>query len=189
MSFEDELKKAVAVLREGGTILYPTDTIWGIGCDATNVNAIEKIFKIKNREANKSMIVLVDDESRLQRYVKDIPSNAIDLIEYSDRPLTIIYPKGINLPSVVLGEDGSVAIRIVKNEFCRQLIYKLNKPLISTSANISNEKSPSSFDEISDEIKERVDYVINLRQQENKESQPSVIVKLEMDGKIKFIRK
>ena len=126
MSFEEEIKNAIAVLKEGGTILYPTDTIWGIGCDATNEKAIEKIFTLKNRNANKSMIVLVDDESRLQRYVKDVPSNAFDLIEFSERPLTIIYPKGTNLPPTVMAEDGSVAIRIVKDDFCKQLIRKFN---------------------------------------------------------------
>lgn len=189
MTFEEELKKAVAVLREGGTILYPTDTVWGIGCDATNQNAIEKILEIKNRNVNKSMIVLVDDESRLQRYVKEVPSNAWDLIEFSERPLTIIYPKGIHLPPTVVAHDGSVAIRIVKDGFCKQLISKLNKPIISTSANISNEPAPSNFREINSVIKDAVDYVVNLRQQEKKQAQPSVILRLEMDGKIKFIRK
>ncbi len=189
MTFEEEIKKTVAVLREGGTILYPTDTIWGIGCDATNANAVEKIFAIKNRVANKSMIVLVDDESRLQRYVKEVPSNAFDLIEFSENPLTIIYPKGTNLPPTVVAEDGSVAIRIVKDDFCKQLIRKLNKPLISTSANISNEAAPSNFSEINDVIKDGVDYVVNLRQQEKKQSKPSVMMRLELDGKIKFIRK
>ncbi len=189
MSFDDEIKKAVAVLKEGGTILYPTDTIWGIGCDATNATAIEKIFTLKNRAPNKSMIVLVDDESRLQRYVKDVPSNAFDLIEFSERPMTIIYPKGTNFPPTVVAEDGSVAIRIVKDEFCKQLIRKLNKPLISTSANISNEPTPSNFSDISNEVLQGVDYVVNLRQQEKNNSQPSIILRLEINGKIKFIRK
>ena len=187
--FDEELKKANAVLREGGTILYPTDTIWGIGCDATNANAVEKIFEIKKRSENKSLIVLVEDESRLQRYVKEVPSNAWDLIEFSDRPLTIIYPKGTSLPPTVVAADGSVAVRIVKDDFCKQLIRKLNKPLISTSANISNEPTPLSFDEISPAVLEGVDYVVNLRQNEKNHSQPSVILRLEMDGKIKFIRK
>lgn len=187
--FEEELKKANAVLREGGTILYPTDTIWGIGCDATNTNAIEKIVTLKNRDANKSLIVLVDDEARLQRYVKEVPSNAWDLIEFSDRPLTIIYPKGVNLPPTVTAADGSVAIRIVKNDFCKQLIRKLNKPLISTSANISNEPAPASFNDISETVLHGVDYVVNLHQKEKNHSLPSVILRLELDGKIKFIRK
>ena len=187
--FDEELKKANAVLREGGTILYPTDTIWGIGCDATNAIAVEKIFELKKRNENKSLIVLVDDESRLQRYVKEVPSNAWELIEFSDRPLTIIYPKGTGLPPTVVAADGSVAVRIVNDEFCKQLIRKLNKPLISTSANISNEPTPLSFDEISPAVLEGVDYVVNLRQNEKNHSQPSVILRLEMDGKIKFIRK
>ena len=187
--FEEEIKKANAVLREGGTILYPTDTIWGIGCDATNANAIEKIVELKNRDASKSLIVLVDDEARLQRYVKEVPSNAWDLIEFSDRPLTIIYPKGVNLPLSVMAIDGSVAIRIAKDDFCKQLIRKLNKPLISTSANISNEPAPANFKEISETVLHGVDYVVNLRQKEKNHSLPSVILRLELDGKIKFIRK
>ena len=187
--FEEEIKKANAVLREGGTILYPTDTIWGIGCDATNAKAVEKIFELKKRNENKSLIVLVDDDSRLQRYVKEVPSNAWDLIEYSDRPLTIIYPKGVSLPTTVIAADGSVAIRIVKDEFCKQLIRKLNKPLISTSANFSNEPTPLNFNEIDAAVLEAVDYVVNLRQNEKNNSQPSVILRLELNGKIKFIRK
>ena len=188
MSYEDELKNALSVLRSGGVILYPTDTIWGIGCDATNDQAIKKIFSIKQRNESKSMIILADDESRVMRYVKDIPPNTGELIEYSDRPLTIIYPNAINLPAALIAQDGSVAIRIVKDEFCRQLIYKLNKPIVSTSANISNQPAPVSFKEIAEVIKQAVDCVINLRQHEKKFVQPSVIVKLEMDGKIKFIR-
>ncbi len=188
-SFDDELKRAVAVLKEGGTILYPTDTIWGIGCDATNATAVEKIVNLKKRNENKSLIVLVDDESRLQRFVKDVPSNAWDLIEFSDRPLTIIYPKGAGLPPCVLAADGSVAIRIVKDEFCKQLIRKLNKPIVSTSANISSQAAPANYIDIGDEVLQGVDYVVNLRQNEKNNVLPSVILKLELDGKIKFIRK
>ncbi len=188
-SFDDELKRAVAVLKEGGTILYPTDTIWGIGCDATSATAVEKIVNLKKRNENKSLIVLVDDESRLQRFVKDVPSNAWDLIEFSDRPLTIIYPKGVGLPPSVLAADGSVAIRIVKDEFCKQLIRKLNKPIVSTSANISSQAAPANYSDIGDEVLQGVDYVVNLRQNEKNNALPSVILKLELDGKIKFIRK
>lgn len=187
--FQDELTKALAVLREGGIILYPTDTIWGIGCDATNEAAIEKIYQLKQRSESKSLIVLVDDDARLQRYVKEVPPLAWDLMEYSEKPITIIYPTAINLPAGVVADDGSIAIRIVKDEFCKQLIRQLKKPLISTSANISNQPSPASFSDISALVLQGVDYVVNLRQQENKQVQPSTIVRLELDGKIKFIRK
>lgn len=187
--FQDELTKALAVLREGGIILYPTDTIWGIGCDATNEAAIEKIYQLKQRSESKSLIVLVDDDARLQRYVKEVPPLAWDLMEYSEKPITIIYPTAINLPAGVVADDGSIAIRIVKDEFCKQLIRQLKKPLISTSANISNQPSPVSFSDISALVLQGVDYVVNLRQQENKQVQPSTIVRLELDGKIKFIRK
>lgn len=183
-----EVKKATAVLKDGGTILYPTDTIWGIGCDATNVEAVKKIYTIKQRSLDKNFILLLDTESRLASYIKEIPEQAWTLIEYSEKPLTIIYDGAKNLPVELISADGSIAIRITKDEFCQYLIGALRKPLISTSANISGEKAPSSFDEIDEEIIKNVDYVVNWRQTEKIIAKPSTIIRLKTDGQIKIIR-
>jgi L-threonylcarbamoyladenylate synthase len=189
MNFEEEIKKSIEVLRKGGTILYPTDTIWGIGCDATNVEAVKKIFEIKKREESKSLIVLVCNEQMLQKYVRDIPEVAWELIEASDKPLTIIYDKTHGIASNVLAQDGSLAVRICKEEFCNKLIYKFGKPIISTSANISGEKNPTNFYEIENEIVEGVDYAVNYRREEYGLSIPSTIIKLSNSGEIRIIRK
>jgi L-threonylcarbamoyladenylate synthase len=189
IDFTKEIERCIAVLKNGGTILYPTDTIWGIGCDATNVEAVKKIFKIKQRDENKSMIVLLDDESKLIKYMKEIPSLAFELIEYSVKPLTIIYPDALNLAKNVIAQDGSIAIRIVKDDFCKQLIRKFNKPIVSTSANVSGDDAPQQFSEIKEEIKSSVDYVVNLPDKKNSPTVPSSIIKLEVDGRIKIIRK
>jgi L-threonylcarbamoyladenylate synthase len=186
---EIELENAIAALKAGGVILYPTDTIWGIGCDATNDAAVEKIFQIKKRAENKSMIVLLDTENKLLRYVKEIPEQAWNLIEFSTRPLTIIYNNGLNLSKKIIAEDGSVAIRITKDSFCRKLIHKYGKPLVSTSANISGDPSPDCFADINAEVLNGVDYVVNLRQNEKSQVSPSVILKLDMNGQIRIIRK
>jgi L-threonylcarbamoyladenylate synthase len=185
---EPDIQKALEILRAGGVILYPTDTVWGVGCDATNEEAVSKIFKIKKRSEAKSLIVLVGNENQLSRYVKDIPEVAWELMENTERPLTIIYDTVTGLAPSVIANDGSVGIRIVKDEFCQNLIKKLGKPIVSTSANISNEPSPSNFDEIADELKEQVDYVVNWRQEEIKKNQPSVIIKLALNGEFKIIR-
>jgi L-threonylcarbamoyladenylate synthase len=186
---EHEMQQALAVLRQGGIILYPTDTIWGLGCDATNTDAVERIFKLKQREESKSMILLLDSEDKLMKYVKEVPEQAWNLIEFSTRPLTIIYDRAVNVSERVLAPDGSLGIRITKDPFCRQLIYKLNKPLVSTSANISGAVAPSSFHDISDEVLNGVDYVVNLRQNESDNNKPSVILKLNSKGHIQIIRK
>jgi L-threonylcarbamoyladenylate synthase len=187
---QEEIANAIDVLRKGGTILYPTDTVWGLGCDATNEEAVSKVFKIKKREEAKSLIILLDEDIKLNKYVRDVPEMAWDLIELSDTPLTIIYSEPYNLAKNVINiEDNTVGIRIVKEEFCRQLIRKFNKPLVSTSANISGGSTPSFFKDISPEIISSVDYVVNLRQQENTSSKPSSIIKIGKRGEVQVIRK
>ncbi len=186
---EEELKKTLDVLHKGGTILYPTDTVWGLGCDARNKEAVAKIFKIKQRAEYKSMVVLVCDEKMLNRYVKEVPAVAWDLIEAADHPITIIYHDGRGLADSIIAADGSVGIRIVKDDFCRNLIHKFGKPIISTSANISGEPSPASFSDISDFVSSKVDYIVNWRQNETNNTRPSTIIKVNMNGEIKIFRK
>jgi|SRR6185312_3855718 len=181
------LKAAQAYIQKGGAILYPTDTVWGIGCDATNEQAVKRIFEIKNRPPAKSMIILVANMDQLEYYA-DVPEVAKDLVEYAESPLTIIYPNAKRVAAPLIAEDGSIAIRVVKDEFCEMLINGLRKPLVSTSANISGEPAPVYFDEISDEIKSRVDYIVPLRQSEHTKSKPSRIIKLGMNGAIEIIR-
>ena len=185
----DEVKKAFEVLKDGGLILYPTDTIWGIGCDATNADAVEKVFKLKGRSVEKSLIILLDSDSKLQSYVKEVPEIAYDLVEFAENPLTIIYSGAKNLAPNAIAVDGSIGIRIVKHEFCTQLLQLFRKPIISTSANLSGESSPLGFFDISPEIKEGVDYVINWNQNTVSNAKPSTIIKLEPGGKFSFIRK
>ena len=186
---QEEITKAIEILKSGGTILYPTDTIWGIGCDATNKEAVKKVFEIKGRAESKSLIILIDNETKLNRYLKDIPALAYDLIDCSEKPLTIIYSDAKNLAKNVINEDGSIGIRIVKDEFCKKLIEKFGKPIVSTSANISGDPTPECFKEINPIILSRVDYVVNLRQNETSKNQPSGIIKLGMSGEVKVIRK
>ena len=188
IKMENDITKALEVLRGGGILLYPTDTVWGLGCDAGNEKAIAKLFQLKKRAESKSLIVLVADENQLLRCVKDVPEIAWDLIENTDRPLTIIYDSVNGLAPSVKAEDGSAGIRIVKDEFCEKLIRKFGKPIVSTSANISGEPTPSTFAEIKNEIKLQVDYVVSWRQDDNKKSQPSVIIKLALNGEFKIIR-
>jgi len=183
-----EIKKCLDVLNRGGLILYPTDTIWGIGCDATNEKAVAEIYKLKKRDDSKSMIILLDNEAKLQSYVIQVPDVAWDLIECADKPLTIIYDGAKNLSSNVIAPDGSIGIRITKNEFCRQLIQRFRKPIVSTSANISGNTPPSSFPEIDQAIIDGVDYVVNLYQGEISSS-ASTIIKLGVGGEIKILRK
>ena len=184
----EDIQKASEVLRAGGVILYPTDTIWGLGCDATNSEAVKKIYAIKKRIDSKSMLVLADAPVRIERFVDDVPDVAWDLIDLATSPLTIIYPKGKNLAPELLAEDGSIGIRLCKEEFCQKLIGRLGKPIVSTSANISGLPSPALFDEISQEIIESVDYVVNYRQNDMHRSKPSSIIKLGKTGEIKIIR-
>jgi L-threonylcarbamoyladenylate synthase len=188
-TFQSEINKCIEVLKAGGTILYPTDTIWGIGCDATNEVAVRKIFSLKNRDDAKSVIVLLANENQLTSYVQQVPDQAYQLIEYANKPLTIIYPVAKNLASNTINVDGSIGIRIPKDDFCQQLLNKFRRPLVSTSANISGEPSPSNFSEIDSSIIRGVDYVVNLRQNENSKSTASTIIKLGLKGEIQIIRK
>lgn len=181
------MEQIIQTLKSGGTILYPTDTIWGIGCDATNIDAIEKIFEIKKREKTKSMIILVESEKRLQDLV-DVPEMAWEIMDLSEKPVTIIYDHPRNLPKELLAEDGSVGIRLVKNDFLKKLISKLNKPLVSTSANFSGEKSPMKFSDISHEIVDSVDFVVEENQDKVSEYSGSSIIRVWSDGRVKVIR-
>jgi len=186
---KDEVNKAFEVLKNGGLILYPTDTIWGIGCDATNPEAVEKVFKLKGRAEEKSLIVLLDSDSKLQSYIKEVPEIAYDLIEYTENPLTIVYSGAKNLAPNAIAKDGSIGIRIVRHEFCQQLLQRFRKPIISTSANLSGKPSPAIFDDIDETFLNGVDYVVNWEQDDRKEKKPSTIMKLEPGGLFSFIRK
>jgi L-threonylcarbamoyladenylate synthase len=185
----NDITLALEVLRNGGLILYPTDTIWGIGCDATNPEAVERIYKLKQRADNKSMLVLIDSENRLSQYIDEVPEIAWQLIDVADKPLTIIYPGAKNLAKNLVAEDGSIGIRLVKDEFCEKLMERFKKPIVSTSANISGEKSPAIFDEISEIIKQGVDYVVNWKQDDIQPSIPSSIIKIDSAGRFTIIRK
>lgn len=184
----EDIKKACEIMQAGGLILYPTDTIWGIGCDATNEAAVKRVYDLKQRVDNKAMLVLIDSNAKLNGYVSNIPDIAWDLIAIADRPLTIIYPDAKNLASSLLAEDGSVGIRISNEEFSRKLCERFRKPLVSTSANISGQPSPANFSEISEEIKNGVDYIVKYRQDDMSKSRPSGIIKLGEGGLIQVIR-
>lgn len=182
------IKEAIDLLRNGGTLLYPSDTIWGLGCDATNDAACQKILSIKNRPSDKSFIILVDGFPMLERYVPEFNEVCYDLADFATKPLTIIYPNVTGLAPTILAEDGSVGIRITTDPHCLKLIRGMRKPLVSTSANLSGESHPSCFDEISNEIKANVDGILEERLQE-KMTKPSQIIKIDLDGTIKIIRK
>lgn len=186
---KDEINKALEVLKNGGVILYPTDTIWGLGCDATNPEAVEKVLKIKNRPAEKSLIVLLDVDSKLQSYVNEIPEVAYDLIEYAENPLTVIFSNAKNLAPNVINADGSVGIRVVKHDFCTPLLQRFRKPIVSTSANLSGKPSPKYFDDLDPEIIDAVDYVVDFEQENRSNKKPSTIMKLSPGGQFEFIRK
>lgn len=181
------MQTLIDALKNGKIILYPTDTIWGIGCDATNTAAIERIFELKKREANQSLILLVENVQRLQSLV-DVPEIAWQLMDVSEKPITIVYEKVKNLPKEVLAQDGSIAIRLVKDSYCKQLITKLNRPLVSTSANFSGEKSPMQFSEISEKLKTQVDAIATEKQNERSIYTGSSIFKIWEDGRFKIIR-
>lgn len=183
-----DIKNALAVLNAGGIILYPTDTVWGIGCDAQNEEAIKRICEIKQRKDSKSMLVLLDKAPKLGNYLKEIPEMAWDLIEMADKPLTIIYDGAQNLASNIIAEDGSIGIRITNEEFTQKLIERFKNPIVSTSANISGESTPQSFSEIHEKIILSVDYVVKYRQGEKSFPTTSSIIKLGVNGEIKIIR-
>ncbi len=189
INMENEINKAVEMLRKGKVILYPTDTIWGIGCDATQPKAVEKVYKIKIRPGEKKQsIVLLDSIDKIERYVKKVPEVTRDLIEQSPGPLTIIFDNGKNVAKNVLSSDGTIAIRVVKGDFCVEMIKRLGKPIVSTSANVSGEDAPIVFSDISDEIVSKVDYVVNVHRERIKSVKASTIIKLETNNSFTIIR-
>ena len=185
----DDIKAAVEVLRRGGLILYPTDTVWGIGCDATNPDAVEKVYKLKQRADSKALITLVGDLSMLERTADGIPDVAYQLIEFSDSPQTIIYDRAIGVAPNLPAEDGSIAVRVTAEEFSRELCRRFGRPLVSTSANISGHPTPATFSEIDKEVISGVDYVCTSRREEDKKLKASTIMKLSEDGSFKVIRR
>ncbi len=189
MNFDQDITKATETLKSGGTILYPTDTIWGIGCDATREDAVKKVYAIKKRPEAKSLILLVSDVQMLNRYVDEVPQVAWDLIELSEKPITIIYPKARGIAKNAIAEDGSVAIRLTKDEFCTKLIRKFNKPIVSTSANFSDTPAALNFSEINHHLVSEIDYVVSFRQNDLSKCQASSIIKLGMNGDVVVIRK
>ena len=200
MKPEEILAEALKTLRDGGTILYPTDTVWGLGCDATNPEAVAKIFKIKQRSDSKSLVLLASDLDMVAKYVKEIPSIAVDLVEVNDAPMTIIYPGAIageegaagdrwHLAHNTVAADGTVGIRIPLMEWCRQLVFKLGRPIVSTSANISGEPTPQRFSDIPQEIKDAVDFVVPPSVDTESTGKASQILKVGLRGEIEIIRK
>ncbi len=205
---KDEIEKvlgeAVQALREGKVILYPTDTIWGLGCDATNPEAVKRIYEIKHRDDSKSLVLLACDLDQIARYIKEIPSMAIDLVEVNDKPMTLIYPGAITYPAPEEGqapkadkfhlayntvaEDGSVGIRIPMMDFCVNMAQKLSRPIVSTSANISGQPSPRKFKDIPEEITSAVDYIVDPRIEAHSTGEASQIIKIGLDGEVKIIR-
>lgn len=185
---EEEIKKTVKILQQGGVILYPTDTIWGLGCDATNEKAVTRVYEIKKRTDTKAMLILVDDTSKILNYVEEVPEMAWQLVELTTKPLTIIYPKAKNLPYNLVAEDESIGIRVTDEEFSKKLCAQFGKPIVSTSANISGKATPLNFSEISDEIKSAVDYIVKYRQKETLKPKPSSIIKIEKGNVIQIIR-
>ncbi len=189
MDINAELKHTVEVLQSGGVILYPTDTVWGIGCDATNPEAVKRVYEIKRRMDTKSMLVLLDSTAKLQAYVEEIPDMAWDLIELSEKPITIIYPQGKNLAENLIASDGSIGIRVTNETFSKKLCERFRKPIVSSSANISGEPTPQNFSQISEEIKNSVDYIVQYRQDELTLPAPSSIIKLEAGNVFHILRK
>lgn len=187
-AYLEDIKQACAVMEKGGVILYPTDTIWGIGCDATNPQAVQRVYDIKRRSDSKAMLVLIDSSAKLQYYVKEIPPVTWDLIDLGEKPLTIIYDGARNLAPNLLAEDGSVGIRVTKEEFSQQLCFRFRKAIVSTSANISGEPSAANFAQISEEVKSAVDYIVKARRSEKGQVKPSSIIKLDAKGYVKIIR-
>ena len=181
------IQETIEILKQGGLILYPTDTVWGIGCDATNANAVQKLYKLKQRQDNKALICLVNNYSMLERHVDNVPKIAYTILDIADKPTTVIYDNPAGIAENLVAEDNTLAIRIVHHDFCEKLIKYFGKPIVSTSANISGQPTPKSFKEISDAVLKGVDYVVNLHQQKNG-GNPSTIIKLSNSGEVKVIR-
>lgn len=189
MNRQDDIKKAVEVMKNGGVILYPTDTVWGIGCDATHAEAVAKVYKIKQRDDSKALICLVDSDARLQRYVRNAPEVAWNVMELATKPTTVIFDEAVNLAPNLIAEDGSIAMRITNEEFSKELCYRFQKPIVSTSANISGQPAAQNYCDISEELLNAVDYVCFSRRQEHKPHTPSSIIKIKNNGEIDIIRK
>ena len=185
---KEDIRRAVEVMNQGGVILYPTDTIWGLGCDATNPEAVKRIYEIKQRTDAKALISLVDSETKVQFYVKEVPEVAWDVMEFSEKPMTVVFDGGRNLAPNLLAEDGSVAIRITKEAFSKELCMRMKRAVVSTSANISGQPAPRCFSEISEEIKKAVDYICTSRQDEPPTQTASSIIKLGAGGEVTIIR-
>lgn len=185
---KEEIFNALTILNKGGVILYPTDTIWGLGCDATNSEAVQKIFDIKQRSDSKTMLILVDAFEMLKQYVAHVPEVVINLLTETTRPLTVIYPDVCKVSKYLIHSDGTTGIRIVNDDFCKQLISQFGKPVVSTSANISGEMHPKSFFQINFRLKQQVDYIVNLRQEEQTDAKPSRIVKVTQNNEVITIR-
>ena len=189
MKQEEDIRNAVEVLRRGGVILYPTDTVWGIGCDATNAEAVARVYQIKQRDDFKALICLVDSDARLQRYVRDVPNVAWDIMDLATKPTTVILDNAVNLAPNLVAEDGSIAMRITKEAFSHELCFRFQKPIVSTSANISGEEAAQNYCDIKQELIDTVDYVCWTRRQEHKPHTPSSIIKLGQNGEVSIIRK
>ena len=193
MTREEDIKKAIETMRKGGVILYPTDTVWGIGCDATNAEAVKRVYEIKQRDDSKALICLVDSDARMQRYIRNVPDVAWQLIdslqETDSKPTTLILDGAINLAANLIAEDGSIGIRITNEPFSKELCYRFQKAIVSTSANISGEPAAQNYCDIDQRILDAVDYVCWSRRQEHKPHTPSSIIKLKENGEVEIIRK
>lgn len=184
----EEINNAISVLENGGIILYPTDTVWGVGCDATNEEAVRKVYALKQREDSKALICLVGNDAMLEKHITNVPDLAYDIMDVSEKPTTIIYDKPLGIAKNLIADDNTIAIRVASDKFCQYLINKFKKPIVSTSANISGNATPKQFSHIEEAILKGVDYVVNL-QQDKMMSTPSAIIKLGNDGTVKVIRK
>jgi len=184
----EEINKALKAVQEGCVILYPTDTIWGLGCDATNPDAIKKIYALKQRDDTKSLIILLAEARDIFRYVANPHPDIVSIVEKFDRPTTVIYEQAVGLPDNLVSSDGSIAIRVTRDPFCKSLIKRLKKPLVSTSANISGQSSPRSYADISPAIKNGVEHIVALRQGEANDTPPSRIIRIDNDGNLSVIR-
>ena len=185
----EDIRQAVQTLRQGGLILYPTDTIWGIGCDASNADAVRRVYELKRRDDSKALICLVDSAGRMQRYLRQVPDVAWDLIEFADKPLTLILDGAVNLAPNLIAADGSIGMRVTRETISHELCYCVQKAIVSTSANLSGDPSPAYFAEVAPEILQGVDYVMKSRQNDLSKAKPSQIIKLGIDGQIQIIRK
>ncbi len=185
----EDIRQTVETLRRGGLILYPTDTIWGIGCDASNADAVRRVYELKQRDDSKALICLVDSAGRMQRYLRHVPDVAWDLIEYAEKPLTLILDGAVNLAPNLIAADGSIGMRVTREAISHELCYRFQKAIVSTSANLSGEPSPANFTEVSPQIIQGVDYVMKCRQNDLSKAKPSQIIKLGIDGQVQIIRK